>query len=533
VRPPSTPPRRSVLAACGSAGLTGLAGCLGAGGVVDDVRDRVDPHTHRSDAELGDPPEPWPTLGYDARRSGHRSTGTTLPEDPRTVRVAPAGEFASLPPVVADGVVYGSVERGTVTGTDGESEAFDEGFAGFFAVEATADDRFPERLRWRDPRETGVATPTAVGGTVLLTSAGATRALDCRTGALRWSYAAGFGGPNASPTAAGETVYVTDEYVFALDARTGERRWRGSGLRSWVTGTAATDEAVYVTAGDDGEAGLFALDPADGSRHWAADAVGKSDVPPIVGDETVLVTESDGRLRVVARDDGTERWSRRLGDGTQTAPAVADGTVYVMDEQFDGVLAFDARTGDRLWGRRLGPTIDLRPAVGTDGCTPSGTATTRTRTSSTRSTPGTAGSSVPCLCRSIPLPVRCLPTTRCTSGARTPERTPGTDCIGSHEVGPGTGRNRTGRRTTRELTRTGFRNPTSPRRRLRGAGCPRGLRDLRPTCRPTGPNRRWGTESSKTATDTRSGRADSRRSRRRPSRRSGRDSIRSGPLRRR
>jgi outer membrane protein assembly factor BamB len=360
----ATPTRRAVLAAAGAAGLSGVAGCLGAGGVVDDVRDRLDPHTHRSDAELGEPPEPWPTLACDARRSGHRPAGTTLPADPRTVRVAPAGEFARLPPVVADGVAYGSVEEGAATGIDGETETFGEGFAGFFAVEAGADGRFEERLRWRDPREKLPATPTVVGDTAVLTSAGETRALDRRTGELRWSYAAGYGGTNASPTVVGGTVYVTDEHVVALDARTGERRWRGRDAPSWITGTAATGEVLYVTAGNDGEAGLFALDPADGSRLWGAESVGRTNVPPVVGASVVLVTESDGRLRAVARDDGTERWSRRLGDGTQTAPAVADGTVYAMDEQFDGVLTFDARTGERAWERGLGPTIDLRPAVG-------------------------------------------------------------------------------------------------------------------------------------------------------------------------
>ena len=82
---------------------------------------------------------------------------------------------------------------------------------------------------------------------------------------------------------------------------------------------------------------------------------------------------SDGTMAVVATREGELRafdaqgaalWSAPVGAEVVTAPAVADGTVVVRASD-NRVLAFEAKTGKRLWNfQRQNPPLVLRNAGG-------------------------------------------------------------------------------------------------------------------------------------------------------------------------
>ena len=342
MRSPSTdrPLSRRAALAAGVAAASALAGCS----TVEGIRQDLSPHTHHSDAELGDPPEPWPTKGGSARRTAARPTAPDIGDDPTVERVGPGGgEFRDHPPAVDGEAVYAT----TLTRDDGVETR------GFVATGRNGDARW--EINW-ESRELP-ATPTIHGETALLSRAGKTIAVDRRTAERRWEYAAGT--DQSVPTAVGETVYLPGKRLLALDGVTGERRWRADDVPTHATPVSATEDAV-VTASD---GALYAVEPDDGSVRWEVELAQGSYVAPVVGEEVIVVAGSDGLVQAHARSDGTERWTNSVA-GNQRAVAVADGAVYAISDTNDRLLAFDAVTGERRWTADLGPTVDHQPAVG-------------------------------------------------------------------------------------------------------------------------------------------------------------------------
>ena len=339
---PSTDPpisRRAALAA-GVAATSALAGCGG----VDEVRDAIDPRTHHSDAELGDPPDPWPTAGYDARRTGSRESETTLPESPTVERVGPGGgDFYEGAPMVDSEAVYAPVWK----------QAQPEYVRAFVATGRDGDPRW--RHDWSE--SSGAAAPTLHGGTAFLTRAGETMAVDRRTGEIRWAYAAGTTG--STPTAVGDRVYLGAKSLLALDGRTGERLWRADAVPDHAGELAATADTVFAES--DGT--LFAVDAADGSVRWRTGLEQTVYGGPVVGEEVVAMMGSNGLLQVRSRADGSERWSVQFDRAAQAAPAIADGVVYAVDESPYACRAYDAASGEQLWDTDLGVGSEDRPAV--------------------------------------------------------------------------------------------------------------------------------------------------------------------------
>ncbi|KPN29486.1 outer membrane biogenesis protein BamB [Halolamina pelagica] len=331
--------RRAALAA-GVAAVSSLAGCGG----VDEIRDALNPRTYHSDAELGDPPEPWPTPAHDALRTGYRDTETRLPDDPIIERVGPGGgDFYEGPPMVDSEAVYAPIWK----------QAQPEYVRAFVATGRNGDARW--RHDWSE--SSGAAAPTLHGETAFLTRAGETMAVDRRTGEIRWRYAAGTA--HSTPTAVGDRLYLGGKSLLALDGVTGERLWTADAVPDHAGELAATEDTVVAES--DGT--LFALDAADGAVRWQAEIEQASYAGPVVGAETIALMGSDGLLQARSRADGSERWSVQFDDAAQNPPAVADGVVYAVEESPFACRAYDAATGEALWDTDLGVGSDDRPAV--------------------------------------------------------------------------------------------------------------------------------------------------------------------------
>ena len=332
--------RRAALAA-GAAAASSLAGCTS----VRELRRLYDdPHTYHSDAALGDPPEPWPTLGHDSRRTGARETAPAISDEPTIERVgAGGGEFRDNAPAVTPDAVYATtVNYGENDRTRG------------FATTGRDGDSWWDR-QWADGDLP--ATPTIHGETALLSRTGTTVAVDRRTAEVRWKYTAG--SDEGVPTAVGETVFVPDRRLLALDGVTGERRWAADELPNPPGPVAATDSTVFAES--DGT--LYAVDAADGSVRREESVPEPGYDAPVVGDAVVAMMGSDGLLQAVPRTDEAERWQRQVPGG-QVAPSIADGRVLAVSDTNDSLLAFDAYTGETEWTVSLGPTVDTRVAVG-------------------------------------------------------------------------------------------------------------------------------------------------------------------------
>lgn len=311
--------------------------------------------------------------------------------------VGPGWRFDTEGPVwagvaVADNVVYAADDAGHVYALDSR-----EGSS-----------------RWTVALSAPVrATPTVSGnGLYLHTDSGEVMRLDRRTGDVDWRTRVGKAveriPPNqpdsrydnyaSSVNVHGELALVGlhEGAVVALDAATGEKRWRRR-TSGPVLGTPTTDShRVYFTTFT---GHLGALHAVDGALDWRVETSGPITSAASLGngrivvgnrsydllgldaesgnviwrhyywfswvestativDDVAYVGSSDAqRLNAIAVSDGELLWSYRTGGWTWATPAVADGVVYVGVVGADGYMtdhrtafhAVDAQTGKGLW----------------------------------------------------------------------------------------------------------------------------------------------------------------------------------------
>jgi len=177
-----------------------------------------------------------------------------------------------------------------------------------------------------------------------------------------------------------------DPHIYALDARTGEARWRVLPSRldpsldaSSVRGPLVIDEGVVVGAAAKQvrqrrlvSIHMFGLDLATGALRWSR-PVGSTGALPygsnaLPGEAAAVeggVVYRGDRLGFVAAVEtvtGRPVWVRRMSPapGQQrvspawqmTAPVVVGGVVYTLTPDRSGVAALDAATGELLARRR-------------------------------------------------------------------------------------------------------------------------------------------------------------------------------------
>jgi polyvinyl alcohol dehydrogenase (cytochrome) len=189
-------------------------------------------------------------------------------------------------------------------------------------------------LSWRAHLDGAVdGTPAVAGGLVIAGSAGGTlAAFDATTGKTVWAKH-GLGAIASSPSVAGDRVLVTTltGHAYAFGLARGDLEW------DWPAPPAGALWASAVVFGDEVIVGV---------------ASPYGDIPLVAG-------------RIVGLDlaTGRERWSVCVrvscepGGGVWSTAAIDDhGTAFVgVGNPIDGVLAFDASTGNRKWLSSLYP----------------------------------------------------------------------------------------------------------------------------------------------------------------------------------
>jgi outer membrane protein assembly factor BamB len=257
------------------------------------------------------------------------------------------------------------------------------GFTSLTAPAADAEALFVAGWSVRNPRD---RTANDAIGTVI--------ALDQRTGREIWRYLA----PARFDTVAvGATlVYVpSDRGLFALDRRTGAKRWQarfspGAGESAVVAGDRVVFAGWEITSA---ERGIFALDAASGALAWRHELAASSSVragtAAVAGTMFVTSWESDPEgsgvgapaLQAFEIASGAKRWTYRaggsglpsadVGSGWVSPPViVADSVIFgvaVRDptlgaEKVDGLYAVDIASGQLLWHAATDP-IRSAPSV--------------------------------------------------------------------------------------------------------------------------------------------------------------------------
>lgn len=165
------------------------------------------------------------------------------------------------------------------------------------------------------------------------------------------------GGPiRATPTIADGVLYLasTDGLLYAVDALTGEERWRFQAGGPISATPTVIDGAVFFTGRDET---LYALSASDGRRLWSLDlgpALGEQDYwdfytsSPTAHDDRVYVGSGSGRMLAVIRASGRIDWSVDIGSRVRATPAVTDREV-VFGAMDGHLYSLDRATGAQRW----------------------------------------------------------------------------------------------------------------------------------------------------------------------------------------
>ncbi|WEH13285.1 PQQ-binding-like beta-propeller repeat protein [Streptomyces sp. VNUA24] len=249
------------------------------------------------------------------------------------------GEAIEASPFVSGGTVYVGSRDGKV-----------------YALDAATGDK-----KWAYTTGAGVeSTPVEAGGTVYVGSGDAqVYALDARTGARKWAHRTE-GAVESRPVVSDGTVYVGsgDSKVYALDAATGDEKWTYP-TRDWIeSAPVLSGDTLYVGSRDET---LYALDAATGAEKWSvASGDWQGSAPAVVGD--TVYASGEGELMALHAATGRHKWrSKSVGYGTPYAPVVSKGVVYVVSG--DHVYAVDAGTGDTKWNATTTAMAGSAPAV--------------------------------------------------------------------------------------------------------------------------------------------------------------------------
>jgi outer membrane protein assembly factor BamB len=169
----------------------------------------------------------------------------------------------------------------------------------------------------------------------------------------------GFGGGLAADSG---RIYVASGYgyVFALDARSGQKLWeKNVGAPVRMSPTAAAERVFAVNT----EGQLFCLSGSDGTELWkfrglAERASMLSNSSPAVDGDVVVVPYPSGDVVALRVSDGQAIWSESLSRARTASsmaamsdaarPVIDGGTVFAVGHA-GRMVATSQKTGERLW----------------------------------------------------------------------------------------------------------------------------------------------------------------------------------------
>lgn len=254
----------------------------------------------------------------------------------------PLGAPSWASPVVQDGIVY-------VGASDGR----------FHAVRAQDGTGL---WTWSGPHRIDGQAAVHEAAVYFVDGAVALVCLDRTSGALRWREplhdAAIAGGPpkpnptfnrrTATPLVRDGVVYAgsTDGGLYAIDARTGARRWRFAAGAPIHSGLAADGDQLTFGTMD----GTLVTVDRDGHEIARAKAGGAIVTTPLLVAGRAIVGARDYQLYAFDRGTGTVAWRYSYWfSWIESPPQLRDGVVYVGGSDFRRVTALDPADGRALW----------------------------------------------------------------------------------------------------------------------------------------------------------------------------------------
>ena len=184
-------------------------------------------------------------------------------------------------------------------------------------------------------------------------------ALDANTGEELWKFLTGDDVISA-PAVSNGIVYVGsyDHKVYALNATTGKSIWNYTGNGAIESYPIVDDGVVYVGSSN---IAFYALDAYTGSLIWQV-PIEITWAGPAICDGIIYLGSLSNYVYALNKTDGTTIWSYTTGGSVNSSPAVVNGVVYVGCED-TSVYALNATTGERIWRYRTNNWVYSSPAV--------------------------------------------------------------------------------------------------------------------------------------------------------------------------
>ncbi|MEU7022114.1 PQQ-binding-like beta-propeller repeat protein [Streptomyces sp. NPDC046203] len=263
-----------------------------------------------------------------------------------------------------DAWVYSlQVDRGTVvTGTRG---------GGVQAWEAANGAKLWELSGAQTDFETVEGGPAVHGDTVYVWRDARLQALDARTGAERWSYPIGDAASCAhvplrlAPAEDGCVYVAAGTRVLSMDIATGHVRWHFEAPAVFVSppafapGPAVTGGGVYLA---DHLGTVYALDATTGQDRWRIATEPRQSTEPVLVAAGHVHVGSGSALYTLDAVTGTPKWRFAAGGELIGTPVVADGRVHFGSA--DHVLyTLDAAGGQLRWKLATGGEITGSPVA--------------------------------------------------------------------------------------------------------------------------------------------------------------------------
>lgn len=259
-------------------------------------------------------------------------------------------------PAVAGGLVYFSSLDGFVYAVGAETGKdvwkFETGGETRFVAKGIHG-AAPRNERMPDPWDFFLSSPVVADGSVFIGSGdGHIYALDARTGNLKWKFKTG-NVVHTSPAVADGVVYTGswDTYLYALNAATGSVIWKfKTGEDPQYSNQTGIQGSAAVAAGKVffgcRDANFYALDARTGSELWRFNNKGSWVVgSPATTDRAVYFGTSDStKFHALDSNSGRTLFSLETGTYAFSSVAVAGNTAYFGS--FDGRLrSVDLKTG--------------------------------------------------------------------------------------------------------------------------------------------------------------------------------------------
>jgi outer membrane protein assembly factor BamB len=316
-----------------------------------------------------------PAHGDDSDRSPG-STGDTpaerspTPEDPGVGCDTDTPEGGGIGNAPADDGSQGTTADASVTGpSNGFAEfRYDGANSGYVRCRHGSGARPTSGWEYRTDNEP--LAPVVSGGTVYIVDRGGRIYAVDETGEERWT-AAVDDEINSSPALRDDKLYFGSESgtLYAMDT-SGDRLWAerigassgrlSGGTAEIITPPAVTGGTVYV---GDTEGEIHARDAATGREAWRDKTDGAIYGKLAIDGERLFAANENGLL--AAYDTGGEQiWSAGAEHGITTAPAIDDGSWYVVDR--NGVIhRYDpTQSGAEVGTHPIGRTAPVSPTVG-------------------------------------------------------------------------------------------------------------------------------------------------------------------------